>query len=63
MMKKSSYNVWIGGSVVTKDIRDEVAAAGSSCRGIREIMEEGQKYYFKKRVFDVEVSQVFGKRL
>ncbi len=55
MMKKSSYNVWIGGSVVTKDIRDEVAAAGSSCRGIREIMEEGQKYYFKKRVFDVEV--------
>ena len=44
-----------GGSVVSKDIPDGAAAAGNPCRVIREITEEDRKYYFKKRVFDVEI--------
>lgn len=44
-----------GGSVVTRDIPDGVVAAGNPCRVIREITEEDRKYYFKKRVFDVEI--------
>lgn len=48
-------NVVIGaGSVVTKDIPDNVIAAGNPCRVIREITEEDRKFYFKDRVFDVE---------
>ena len=42
-------NVVIGsGSVVTKDIPDNVIAAGNPCKVIREITEEDKKYYFKK---------------
>ncbi|MCE3200361.1 sugar O-acetyltransferase [Paenibacillus sonchi] len=48
------HNVVIGaGSVVTKDIPDNVIAAGSPCRVIREITEEDRKYYFKDKEFDV----------
>lgn len=48
-------NVVIGaGSVVTKDIPDNVIAAGNPCRVIREITEEDRKFYFKDRVFDVD---------
>lgn len=48
-------NVVIGaGSVVSKDIPDNVIAAGNPCKIIREITEEDRKYYFKKREFDVE---------
>ena len=48
-------NVVIGaGSVVTKDIPDNVIAAGNPCRVIREITEEDKKYYFKDKEFDVE---------
>lgn len=48
-------NAVIGaGSVVTKDIPDNVIAAGNPCRVIREITEADRKYYFKDRVFDVE---------
>lgn len=48
-------NVVIGaGSVVTKDIPDNVIAAGNPCRVIREITEEDRKYYYKDRVFDVD---------
>ena len=48
-------NVVIGsGSVVTKDIPDNVIAAGNPCRVIRSITEEDRKYYFKNREFDVE---------
>lgn len=48
-------NVVIGsGSVVTKDIPDNVIAAGNPCRVIREITEDDRKYYFKDREFDVE---------
>lgn len=48
-------NVVIGsGSVVTKDIPDNMIAAGSPCKVIREITEEDRKYYYKDREFDVE---------
>lgn len=47
-------NVVIGsGSVVTKDIPDNMIAVGNPCRVIREITEDDRKYYFKDRVFDV----------
>lgn len=52
---KIGNNVVIGsGSVVTKDIPDNVIAVGNPCRVIREITEEDRKYYFKDREFDVE---------
>jgi galactoside O-acetyltransferase/maltose O-acetyltransferase len=48
-------NVVIGaGSVVTKDIPDNVIAVGNPCRVIREITEEDRKYYYKNNEFDVE---------
>lgn len=48
-------NVVIGaGSVVTKDIPDNVIAVGSPCRVIREITEEDRKYYYKDKEFDVD---------
>ncbi|MBU3187699.1 sugar O-acetyltransferase [Clostridium estertheticum] len=48
-------NVVIGsGSVVTKDIPDNVIAAGNPCKVIREITEEDRKYYYKNNVFDVD---------
>lgn len=43
-----------GGSVVVKDIPDNVIAAGNPCKVIREITEDDRKYYYKDRVFDVE---------
>lgn len=47
-------NVVIGaGSVVTKDIPDNVIAVGSPCKVVREITEEDRKYYFKDKEFDV----------
>ncbi|MFQ6808450.1 MAG: maltose acetyltransferase domain-containing protein [Blautia sp.] len=42
------------GSVVTKDIPDNMVAAGNPCRVIREITEEDKKYYYKNRKFDEE---------
>ena len=42
------------GSVVTKDIPDNVIAVGNPCRVIREITEEDRKYYYKNYEFDVE---------
>ncbi len=52
---KIGNNVVIGaGSVVTKDIPDNVVAAGNPCKVIREITEEDKKYYYKDRVFDEE---------
>ena len=49
-------NAVIGaGSVVTSDIPDWVAAAGNPCKVIRKITEEDRKYYFKKRIFDVDI--------
>ena len=43
-------NVVVGaGSVVTKDIPDNVIAAGNPCRVIREITEEDRDFYYKDR--------------
>lgn len=47
-------NVVIGsGSVVTKDLPDNVIAVGSPCRVIRKITEADRKYYYKDKEFDV----------
>ncbi|SCJ04579.1 Galactoside O-acetyltransferase [uncultured Clostridium sp.] len=52
---KIGNNVVIGaGSVVTKDIPDNVIAVGSPCRVIREITEDDRKYYYKDKEFDVD---------
>ena len=48
-------NAVIGaGSVVTKDIPDNVIAAGNPCKVIREITEADRDYYYKDRKFDVD---------
>ena len=48
-------NAVIGaGSVVTKDIPDNVIAAGNPCRIIRKITEEDRDFYFKDRKFDID---------
>ena len=45
-------NVVVGsGSVVTKDIPDNMIAVGNPCKVIREIKEEDRKYYYKDRIF------------
>lgn len=49
-------NVVIGaGSVVSKDIPDNMIAVGNPCKVIREITEEDRKFYFKNREFDVPI--------
>ncbi len=48
-------NVVIGaGSVVTKDIPDNVIAAGNPCRIIRMVTEEDRDFYYRDRRFDVD---------
>lgn len=48
-------NVVVGaGSVVTKDIPDNMVAVGNPCKVIREITEEDRKYYYKNNEFDVD---------
>lgn len=48
-------NAVIGaGSVVTKDIPENVIACGNPCRVIREITDDDIEYYFKDRKFDDE---------
>jgi maltose O-acetyltransferase len=48
-------NVVIGsGSVVVKDIPDNVIAAGNPCKVIRAITEDDRRYYYKNREFDVD---------
>ena len=52
---KIGNNVVIGsGSVVTKDIPDNMIAVGNPCKVIREITEEDRKYYYKNYEFDVD---------
>ena len=47
-------NVVIGaGSVVTKDIPDNVIAAGNPCKIIREITEKDRDFHYRDRRFDV----------
>lgn len=53
---KIGSGVVIGaGSVITKDIPDNVIAAGNPCKVIREITEEDKKYYYKDREFTDEI--------
>jgi acetyltransferase-like isoleucine patch superfamily enzyme len=48
-------NAVIGsGSVVTKDIPDNVVAAGNPCRIIREITEQDRQFYYRDKKFDVD---------
>lgn len=48
-------NVVIGaGSVVTKDLPDNVIAVGNPCRIVREITEADRDYYYKDKKFDVD---------
>ena len=48
-------NVVIGaGSVVTKDIPDNMIAFGNPARIVREIIDEDRHYYFRNRKFDVD---------
>ena len=47
-------NVVIGaGSVVTRDIPDNMLAYGNPCKVIREITEADRDYYYRDRKFDV----------
>lgn len=48
-------NVVIGsGSVVTRDIPDNVVAAGNPCRVLRSITDDDKKYFFKKLEYPPE---------
>ena len=59
---KIGNNVVIGaGSVVTKDIPDNVCAAGNPCKVIREITDDDRRYYFKEREYDDEACVSFQK--
>lgn len=42
------------GSVVTKDIPENVVAVGNPCGVVREITDDDRKYYFRDREFDVD---------
>ena len=46
-------NVVVGaGSVVTKDLPDNVVAVGNPCRVMREVNEHDREFYFKSRRID-----------
>ena len=52
-------NAVIGaGSVVTKDIQENVIAAGNPCKVIRQITDEDKQYYYKDKKFDEEAWKV-----
>ena len=41
-----------GGSVVTKDIPDNVVAVGNPCKVLREVSERDNKYFYKDELID-----------
>ena len=47
-------NVVVGaGSIVTKDLPDNVVAVGNPCRVLREVNEHDKEYYFKDRKIEL----------
>lgn len=51
-------NTVIGaGSVVTKDIPDNVVAVGNPCRVLRQISERDKEYYFKDRKNNISIDE------
>ena len=42
------------GSVVTKDIPENVVAVGNPCRVLREISEHDKEYFYKKERIDLK---------
>lgn len=47
-------NVVVGaGSIVTKDLPDNVVAVGNPCRILREVNEHDKEYYFKDKRIDL----------
>ena len=49
-------NVVVGaGSVVTKDLPDDVVAVGNPCRVLRKINDRDREYYFKDKKINFEV--------
>ena len=47
-------NCWIGaGSIVTKDIPDNVVAVGNPCRILREVGDYDKEFYFKGRKIEL----------
>lgn len=47
-------NVVVGsGSIVTKDLPDNVVAVGNPCRVLREINDHDKEYYFKNRKIEL----------
>lgn len=60
---KIGNNVVIGaGSVVTKDLPDNVIAVGNPCKIMREIIDDDKRYYFKDKKFDDEVWKIINER-
>lgn len=53
-VKIGKHAVIGGGSVVTKDIPDNVIAAGNPCRVIREVGEHDREYFYKDEKIDWE---------
>ena len=52
----SGDNVVVGaGSVVTKDLPDNVVAVGNPCRVLRPVGERDRMYYFKDRAIDPDL--------
>ncbi|MBQ7901900.1 MAG: sugar O-acetyltransferase [Clostridia bacterium] len=48
-------NVVVGaGSIVTKDLPDNVVAVGNPCKVLRSVNEHDKKFYFKGRKIDIE---------
>ena len=43
------------GSVVTKDIPENVVAVGNPCRVLREISDRDRKYFYKNDLIDISV--------
>lgn len=57
-------NVVVGaGSVVTRDIPENVIAAGNPCRVIRRITDEDALYFYKRERFDAEAMSIVEKKL